>query len=100
MKEEETKLCHIDNQSVDHTQLEIAIVREQFLELVVVAIRIELACEDNHVKDEERKVRYYGNNEMENTSIQFFNLGIQLQTSSDNNIYQQRTKIDIEINEL
>ena len=37
---------------------------------------------------------------MKNTAIKFLNLGIQLQIRSDNNIYQQRTKIDIEINEL
>ena len=80
--------------------MEIAIVGEQFPELVVVAIKTELACEGSHVKDEEGKVRYYGNNEMENIAIKILNLGIQLQISSDNNIYQQRIKIDIEINEL
>ena len=100
MKEEEATLSNIDNQNVEHTQLEIPIVGEQLLELVVVAIKTKLKYEDNHVKDEEGRVRNYGNNEMKNITIKFLNLRIQLQISNDNNIYQQITEIDIEINEL
>ena len=51
------------------------------------------------MKDEERKVKSYGNNEMENTSINILNSGIQVEISSDSDMYQQRDKLDIEIDE-
>ena len=71
MKEDEVALSHIDNQSVYYKQLVNAIVGKQLTKLVVVETKIELACQDNHVMDEERKVRRYGNNEMENAAISF-----------------------------
>lgn len=52
VNEDEGSLSYIDNQSTVYTQLVNALVGKQLPKLIVVETRTQLACEDNHVKDE------------------------------------------------